>query len=87
MHQRAFPKFDRAEYAAQTPEILILYVRTVTPTIDLHCQKVLTLLQVSGNIELGGRLSGSGDHLNFQVPSRYVIWGLLLWVEGLPNVT
>jgi hypothetical protein len=47
-------EINLAGNAGEAPEVLVLQVGAVTPTHDLHGNEILALLQIFGDVELGG---------------------------------
>ena len=56
MNLRTSIKIHLASNSSKAPEVLVLKIRTVTPTHNLHGNEVLTFFQVLGNIKLGCHL-------------------------------
>ncbi len=55
IHRRGRNQAHLAENAAQSPEILVLQVRSVRPAVDLDRQRILARLHILGNVEFGSR--------------------------------
>ena len=55
VHQRSYPQLNGAEYARETPHVLVFQITSVAPTIDFNGKFVLSFAHILCHVKLGRR--------------------------------